>query len=305
MERGDHLSEILDFVEVRSAVSGGSVVEGRWRTASTIDNDLKFIAVVHGSARLQVDGVPEVVELGSGDVAVLNGRSWLKIEGGQGDDEPRDVEPPDIAAALPSEPLAGDVDALIGGRIDFDPVGREFLLRTLPPLLHARAEDEAGRFLHGHVRRIFDELVDRRPGAEFAVRQHAQLLVLEIIRWLSADADLPAGWLAASTDETLRPALTAMHSRPERAWRLEELAHIASMSRTTFAERFRKAAGIPPRAYLHDWRMFVAQRALRSSDTSVETLARAAGYRSASSFSTAFKKHVGESPLNYRATMSR
>lgn len=56
MERGDHLSEILDFVEVRSAVSGGSVVEGRWRTASTIDNDLKFIAVVHGSARLQVDG---------------------------------------------------------------------------------------------------------------------------------------------------------------------------------------------------------------------------------------------------------
>ncbi len=149
MERGDHLSEILDFVEVRSAVSGGSVVEGRWRTASTIDNDLKFIAVVHGSARLQVDGVPEVVELGSGDVAVLNGRSWLKIEGGQGDDEPRDVEPPDIAAALPSEPLAGDVDALIGGRIDFDPVGREFLLRTLPPLLHARAEDEAGRFLHG------------------------------------------------------------------------------------------------------------------------------------------------------------
>lgn len=77
------------------------------------------------------------------------------------------------------------------------------------------------------------------------------------------------------------------------------------MSRTTFAERFRKAAGIPPRAYLHDWRMFVAQRALRSSDTSVETLARAAGYRSASSFSTAFKKHVGESPLNYRATMSR
>lgn len=83
MERGDHLSEILDFVEVRSAVSGGSVVEGRWRTASTIDNDLKFIAVVHGSARLQVDGVPEVVELGSGDVAVLNGRSWLKIEGGR------------------------------------------------------------------------------------------------------------------------------------------------------------------------------------------------------------------------------
>ena len=99
---------------------------------------------------------------------------------------------------------------------------------------------------------------------------------------------------------SLRPALTRMHAEPGRPWRLEELARAAAMSRTSFAERFRAVAGLPPLAYLNRWRMLLAQRALRDGDLPIRSLAADLGYSSESAFSTAFKREVGESPLSYR-----
>ncbi len=273
----------------------------RWQVNSTIDDHLKFIAVVHGSARLQTNDVPGVADLGPGDVAVLNGRTWLRIDGGAGDGEPTEVAPPEAGAPLDGT-LDGDADALIGGRVELDPIGRELVLHAMPRLLHVRAGDSAGVHLHDYIRRIFDELVGGRQGSRIAVRHYGQLLILELIRGLAHDPELPAGWLTALTDESLRPALTLIHENPGHRWRLEDLAHAAAMSRTSFAERFRRAAGVPPLTYLHDWRMLIAQRALRSTDTPVGTLAREIGYLSESAFSTAFTRHVGESPTKYRGS---
>lgn len=300
----DRLSDILDFIEVRSAVSGGSIMSGRWQTTSVVDDDLKFIAIVTGHARLQTNDVDGVAELGPGDVAVLNGRTWLKIDGGEGDAEPVQVDPPTAGTPLTDVQLHADADALIGGRIELDPIGRELVLHAIPPLLHARAGSTAEPRLLDHVRQLFNELVSDRLGSEFAVRHHGQLLVLEIIRGLPNDPELPAGWLTALTNESLRPALTLMHEHPGHGWQLERLAQAASMSRTTFAERFRRAAGVPPLTYLHNWRMLIAQRTLRHTDTSIQTLAHNIGYQSESSFSSAFKRHVGESPRTYRSRVS-
>jgi AraC-like DNA-binding protein len=91
-----------------------------------------------------------------------------------------------------------------------------------------------------------------------------------------------------------------MHAEPGRAWRLETLARTVAMSRTAFATRFREVAGIPPLAYLHRWRMLLAQRALREGDDHVGALAATLGYGSESAFSTAFKRETGEPPLRYR-----
>ncbi|WIB11323.1 cupin domain-containing protein [Curtobacterium sp. MCPF17_052] len=52
----DRLSEVLDLIEVRGVVSGGSALRGRWHTRSVIDDDLKFIAVVRGWATLETEG---------------------------------------------------------------------------------------------------------------------------------------------------------------------------------------------------------------------------------------------------------
>ncbi|WP_031466307.1 helix-turn-helix transcriptional regulator [Sciscionella sediminilitoris] len=78
----------------------------------------------------------------------------------------------------------------------------------------------------------------------------------------------------------------------------------AAMSRTSFAERFRAVAGVPPLTYLTRWRMLLAQRALRDGDAGVGSLAFTLGYASGGAFSTAFKRETGESPLNYRRRIS-
>ncbi len=298
----DRLSDVLDLIEVKSVVSGGSAVRGHWRTDSTIDDDLKFIAVVRGTATLTTDGVDRPVVLLAGDVAVLNQRSWLTLEGGDGAGEPVIVEPPSSGSTISdADTDATDVDVLIGGRIELNPMGRELLLRSLPPVAHIGAASTVGAHLRGHVQRLFSEIVADRVGADFAIRQYGQLLVLDVVRGFMQDTDMPAGWLKALTDEKLRPALALIHEQPARGWSLEDLARASSMSRTSFAERFRDIAGTSPLAYLINWRMLLAQRELRGGDSRVGPLAFTLGYGSESAFSTAFKRHVGESPSAYRS----
>ena len=72
------------------------------------------------------------------------------------------------------------------------------------------------------------------------------------------------------------------------------------MSRTTFAERFKAVAGVPPLTYLLNWRMRIAERALRDEDTPVSDLGMSLGYTSESAFSNAFKREVGMAPKRYR-----
>lgn len=310
----DRLSEVLDFIEVRGIVSGSSAVHGRWESESLLDEDLKFFAVVQGRMRVFTNGVSEPLLLEAGDVAVLNGRSWLRLEGGpredaadgMGDNDgaPVRLDPPASGTFVRvGEGPAGAADIIMGGRVAVNASGRELLLHALPPAAHLRSGTESAPHLQVLISRVFEEVSRPRMGSDFAVRQYGQLLVLEVLRAFIQEAELPAGWLKLLADERLRPAVALIHTQPSRPWTLQELAQAAAMSRTAFAERFRRVAGTPPRAYLNNWRMLTAQRALRSGDTRIRALALDAGFSSESAFSNAFKRSTGESPLHYRARM--
>ena len=51
--------------------------------------------------------------------------------------------------------------------------------------------------------------------------------------------------------------------------------------------------------YLLAWRMAVARDLLRRHDLGIAEVAERVGYGSASAFSTAFSRHVGEPPSRY------
>lgn len=300
----DLLSEVLDLIEVRSIVSGSTAVSGRWETESSIDEDLKFFAVVQGRVRLSADGSEACLILEAGDVGVLNGCRWLKLEGGSGDTAPLLLEPPASGTFVRvGEGAAGTEDIVIGGRVAVNATGREVLLRALPSVAHIKSGTDAAPHLHDVIGRLFAEVSGRRAGSAFAVRQYGQLLLVEVLRAFIHNADLPPGWLKLFADERLRPALALIHDQYSSPPSLEELARTAAMSRTAFTERFREVAGTPPRSYLNQWRMLVAQRELQSGDARVRSLALHLGYSSESAFSTAFKRSVGESPLQYRSRM--
>ncbi|MFC0532367.1 AraC family transcriptional regulator [Phytohabitans kaempferiae] len=296
----DRLSEVLDLVEVCGVASGGFAARGRWFTRGEVHIPLKLIAMVYGQAQLTTDGVDAPVLLRPGDVAVLNGRSWLELKGGTGDSPQREILPEEDFSSARLRAADGQVDdVVVGGRIDIAPAGRALLLNALEPVTHIRAAADAAP-LHDILRRLLDEVTGRRVGSAFAIRQHGQLLLLEVLRAYVSRTDLPPGWLSVLKDAQLRPALDLIHDHPEKPWGLQDLARAAAMSRTSFAERFRKTAGTPPLTYLSQWRMLLARRSLRDSDVRISTLAFELGYASESTFSTAFKRVVGESPQRYR-----
>ena len=51
--------------------------------------------------------------------------------------------------------------------------------------------------------------------------------------------------------------------------------------------------------YLLAWRMAVARDLLRQHDLGISQVAERVGYSSASTFSTAFSRHVGQPPGRY------
>ncbi|MDF2824996.1 MAG: AraC family transcriptional regulator, partial [Mycobacterium sp.] len=85
-----------------------------------------------------------------------------------------------------------------------------------------------------------------------------------------------------------------------RDWHISELAAACAMSRSSFADRFTKIAGVPPVTYLFRWRMRQAERALADGSASITELATSLGYRSESAFSVAFKRWSGIAPSRFR-----
>jgi AraC-like DNA-binding protein len=77
------------------------------------------------------------------------------------------------------------------------------------------------------------------------------------------------------------------------------LAKSAALSRSAFFDRFTRTVGVAPMEYLLFWRVAVAKDLLRRQDISVGDVAERVGYGSASTFSTAFSRHVGQPPRRY------
>jgi transcriptional regulator GlxA family with amidase domain len=96
--------------------------------------------------------------------------------------------------------------------------------------------------------------VSDRESHRFGTRDPAAGLLKVLRAHIAQTTDLAPGWLRLLTDERLRPALELMHAETGKPWRLAELARATAMSRTSFAERFRTRAGVPPLTYLNSWR---------------------------------------------------
>lgn len=302
----DVLSDVFEQIEVEGVVTGGFAVRGPWTSRGAISRPFKLIGLVAGTARITVDGPggPEgPLDLSPGDVVLLNHRTHLEVHGGTGESLPEALIPDTSfdSSSLAEADLALD-DVLVGGWIRVSPTGSPLLRTALPGLVHIPAASAARSA--EIVRQLFYEVSSRRLGSGFALRQNAQLLLLEILRQHIDQAQPEIGWLRLLADKKLAPALRGMHAAPGRPWGLAELASTAGMSRTGFAERFRAAAGEPPLTYLTRWRMLLAQRALHDPDTRIGELATRLGYGTDSAFSNAFKREVGESPQHYRRRLA-
>jgi AraC-like DNA-binding protein len=297
----DPLSDALAVADARGVFSGGFTAGGPWAIRLRGRDKLKVNVLARGRCLLVAEGGAEPVALSEGDVVVSDGRRSYVLCSEPGL-EP--VEPADVAVDPRTRmgTLGGGEEVVcVSGHIDLSRDSGDLLRRALPELIHVRSAAAEAPVLRWLTDQLLREMAGGRAGSGFSSDHLAQLMFLQVLRaCLSEASGLPAGWLRALADEGLAPALRAMHADPAHPWQLEELARAAAMSRTTFAVRFREAAGVPPLTYLQNWRMSLAARALREDSTPVATLARSVGYSSESAFSNAFKRTVGVAPRRYR-----
>lgn len=101
--------------------------------------------------------------------------------------------------------------------------------------------------------------------------------------------------------ERLERARSHMHAHFDEGLDLDALAHRAAFSRFHFLREFRKAFGTTPHQYLRQRRLEAAKQMLQETDLSVTEVCMAVGYESLGSFSTLFQRHIGHSPMRYRA----
>jgi transcriptional regulator GlxA family with amidase domain len=137
-------------------------------------------------------------------------------------------------------------------------------------------------------------------GRQTALDRLFDYLLILIVRHVVESGVVSTGVLAGLADPRLAKALTAMHEAPEKPWTLTDLADIAGMSRTRFAEHFRKLVGRTPIDYLTVWRMTVA-RHLLGKGKPVKSVAAQVGYDSAAAFSRVFSRVVGQPPRGFDA----
>lgn len=105
--------------------------------------------------------------------------------------------------------------------------------------------------------------------------------------------------------ERLNAAVAAMQRNPAAAHSVLNLARLAGMSRSNFAESFRSCFGRSPMEFLRALRMDRAAELLRKRDTPIKLIGARVGYTSRASFSHAFQRSFGLSPAEFRESQMR
>lgn len=142
---------------------------------------------------------------------------------------------------------------------------------------------------------LLGEAFAERGGRQAALDRLFDYLLILIVRHVVESGTVATGVLAGLADPRLAKALTAMHEAPNKSWTLDDLAGIAGMSRTRFAEHFRTRIGQTPIDYLTVWRMTIAGQLLARGKP-VKSVALQVGYQSAAAFSRVFSRVTGQAP---------
>ena len=293
----DPLSEVITLLQPRAVFSRQISGAGRWGVRYSAFGQPSFCAVLEGSCLLTVDG-HRALTLEAGDFVLLPATPGFTMSGF----EPAKLEhlDPKVTSTVQGEIRHGrrggrpDV-RLLGGWFVFDSPDSTLLVSLLPSLVHVRGIERLSTL----VRLVGEEASERKSGRDLVLTRLVEVLLIEALRSAPGD-DARPGLLRGLIDPQLAPAIRAMHAQLARSWTVAQLAKTAALSRSAFFQRFMRTVGLPPMEYLLAWRMEVAKDLFRRQDVGIADVAERVGYGSASTFSTAFSRHVGQPPGRYR-----
>ena len=160
---------------------------------------------------------------------------------------------------------------------------------------------EGSRSLRDALQAVLAELAAPTVGTRALTSALLKQCLVLLLRRRAATPDGVAPWLPVLGDLRLAKAVLAMLERPAEPYSLGDLADLAGMGRSAFAERFSAVLGRPPIEFLKEVRLRRAARLLEMTDLPVKVVAGSVGYSSRSYFSRAFKELYGTYPASFRA----
>jgi len=293
----DPLADVIALLRPRAVFSKVISGAGTWGVRYSAFGQPSFCTVLEGRCLLAVQG-QEPITLEAGDFVLMPATPGFTLSGF----EPVVPVPidPSQATGTEGELRHGRPDGppevrMLGGYFAFGSPDAALLVSLLPALLHVRGIER----LSVLVRLVRDESTEQRAGRELVLGRLVEVLLIEALRSTTGEG-APPGLLRGLADARLAAAMRLMHGEPARTWTVDELAKQAALSRSAFFDRFSRAVGLRPMEYLLAWRMALAKDLLRRSDVALAEVAERVGYSSASTFSTAFSRHVGQAPSQYQ-----
>ncbi|WP_194238307.1 AraC family transcriptional regulator [Streptomyces spongiae] len=302
----DVLASLLDIHRLRTVVAGRVDLTPPWRVDAKPTGLLAILVQSAGHSHLVPrDHGGEPVVLGPGDLVV-----YLRDAGGYLHDGSNPATPtwqfklpPEVTAApAPLRLAQGEpVTSFVCCMMQWGDAPRAPLLDSLPPLIHISAQEAA---MSSQIGRVADMMVAESatpgPAGTRLISRLAEALLILVLREQAHDLSGRPG-LRALSDPLVAPAIKAMHADPGSPWSVASLAATCGLSRSAFAARFTDVVGQTPLSYLSDWRMATATKLLGTTDTTVDLIAEAVGYRSEAAFRRAFGAALNCTPREYRS----
>jgi AraC-like DNA-binding protein len=296
----DPFAEIVTLLQPAARFSKVVAGAGRWRVHREELGQPFYCVVMDGACRLTVDGAAPMA-LRAGDFVLIPAAQQFTMTSRE-PPTPDDIGAPpapspdgEFRLGVPTGPA--DVRLLVG-HCSFGSPDAALLVSLLPRLVHVRDDHRLATV----VQLVADESRAGRPARDVVLAHLVEVLFIEALRSAAVTAASP-GLLRGLADVRLAGAIRQMHENPARPWTVAQLAKEAALSRSAFFERFSRTVGVAPMAYLLAWRMALARQLLRRRKGALTDVAERVGYSSASTFSVAFARHVGQSPMRYARMM--
>lgn len=190
---------------------------------------------------------------------------------------------------------------LVCGHFEFDRSLDHPFIKELPAIIHIQDTDlKQFSWLKSITDLVIEEARKEQAGSGIIVNKLGEILFVHILRVFMEKNKSTNGFIAAIQDERISRVLKEIHSSAQKDWSLEQLAQIAAMSRTSFANRFKSLTGETPFNYITQWRLLIAKELLEESTLSVGEIAEQVGYQSEAAFNRVFKKRISQTPLKFR-----
>jgi len=296
----DPLSDILDLIGVRSSVYFQKDFLAPWCMSVSDTGFAQFHIIVRGTAVI-IQG-DESLQVSAGDIVFFpKGASHLIAD--QPGRTPMSGKDVIESMANNMEPFTegGAATRMICGHFDYNFDYAHPLFEELPKrIVLGAAELPKMDHLFGLLQLIIRESSNNAPGSKVVLRRLSDSLLVTILRGYFEMEKANIGFHRGLNDKRISRAISAIHT-DNNQYNVEELAELAGMSRSSFLHHFKALMGQSAGAYTTRWKLLKARAALSETKASVESIALAAGYNSATAFSRAFHSHFGETPSQYRS----